>query len=456
MKPHFFGTLLCGAALLAACGGHPSKNPVLTVEGGSIRGVETASAGVVAYKGIPYAAPPVGVLRWREPQPVQPWSGVRSADAFGPAAVQADQPVGSFYQKEFFWMGDPVRSEDCLYLNIWTPAAGDPAAKLPVAMWIHGGAYVQGYGHEVEFDGEAFARRGVILVTVNYRLGVLGFMAHPLLSAESPHGVSGNYGILDQRAALMWLRRNIAQFGGDPERITVFGQSAGAGSVQCLLASPLSAEMIAGAAIQSGGGLSGLGRGWVNDLARAEASGKAFADYAGFETLEEMRDCPAEKLCALAAQYGAETGNSLRLAPNVDGYLLQADFTQTALAGRLPDIPYMVGSVAGDSEPMKESVPEFGALLDGQGRRPAYLYSFTRSLPGDDAGAFHSAELWYLFGTLGRSWRPFTEADRELSGRMTGYWTNFVRTGDPNADGLPLWKPYTASEPEVLTLDIRE
>lgn len=437
---------------MTACG--PLNNPILTIESGLIQGVETATEGVVVYKGIPYAAPPVDDLRWREPQPPEPWSGVKTADTFGPAAVQADQPVGSFYQKEFFWMGDPVRSEDCLYLNIWTPAAGDSEAKLPVAMWIHGGAYVQGYGHEVEFDGEAFARRGVILVTVNYRLGVLGFLAHPLLSAESPRGVSGNYGILDQRAALAWLRRNIAVFGGDPDRITIFGQSAGAGSVQCLLASPMCEGMIAGAAIQSGGGLVGLGK-W-EALADAEASGATFTEFAGLGTLEKMRNCSAEKLCALAAQYAADSGNALRLAPVVDGYLLNDGFAETALAGRLPDIPYLIGSVSGDSEAMKASVPDFGMLLDTLGRRPAYLYAFTRALPGDDAGAFHSAELWYLFGTLDRSWRPFTGADGELSERMTDYWTNFVRTGDPNGAILPRWKPYTRSEPMVLELNIRE
>lgn len=453
MKPLFYCTLLCCAALLTACGG-PAKNPVLTTESGLIRGVETATDGVIVYKGIPYAAPPVGDLRWREPQPPQPWTGVKSADTFGAAAVQSDQPVGSFYQKEFFRMGDPVRSEDCLYLNIWTPAAGNPEAKLPVAMWIHGGAYIQGYGHEVEFDGEAFARRGVILVTVNYRLGILGFLAHPLLSAESPHGVSGNYGILDQRAALAWLRRNIGEFGGDPDRITVFGQSAGAGSVQCLLASPLCEGMIAGAAIQSGGGLRGLGN-W-NTLTEAEVSGRAFTEFAGLGTLEEMRTCPAEKLCDLAVQFSTESVEGFRLAPIVDGYLLNAGFAETALAGRLPDIPYLAGSVSGDSDPMKESIPHFGKLLDSLGRRAAYLYCFTRPLPGDDAGAFHSAELWYLFGTLDRSWRPFTETDRRLGARMTDYWTNFVRTGNPNADGLLPWKPYTSDEPEVMTLDIRE
>ena len=229
--------LLLSAVLLLSCN---NPNPVLTIEGGQIQGIQTQTEGVVVYKGIPYAAPPAGSLRWREPQPVLSWEGVLTADKFGAAAIQNDQTPGSFYHKEFFAAGDPERSEDCLFLNIWTPAAGKPEKKLPVAMWIHGGEYAQGFSHEIEFDGEEWAKRGVILVTINYRLGIYGFLAHPLLSAESPHHVSGNYGIFDQLAAIRWIKKNISRFGGDPDNLTVFGQSAGAGSVQALVASPLS------------------------------------------------------------------------------------------------------------------------------------------------------------------------------------------------------------------------
>jgi para-nitrobenzyl esterase len=202
-----FATLLVGCA---------EQNPVLDIEGGQVIGVPTATEGVISYKGIPYAAAPVGELRWKAPQPVEAWEGVLTAEEYGPAGWQTDKTPGEFYQKEFFWEGDPERSEDCLYLNIWTPAAGRNK-KLPVAMWIHGGAYTQGFGHEVEFDGEAWADKGVVLVTINYRLGIFGFYSHPVLSAESPDGVSGNYGILDQLAALTWVKNNIAAFGGDPD-----------------------------------------------------------------------------------------------------------------------------------------------------------------------------------------------------------------------------------------------
>lgn len=453
MKTFLWTIALCGVALLMACHPNMSRNPVLTVDGGQLTGIPTDDGKVIVYKGIPYAAPPVGALRWREPQPPIPWQGVKCADTFGPAAMQSDQEPGSFYQREFFWMGDPQRSEDCLYLNVWTPAAGQPEARLPVAVWIHGGAYIQGYGHEIEFDGEAFARRGVVLVTLNYRLGVAGFLAHPLLSAENPHGVSGNYGLLDQRAALDWVHRNIDRFGGDPANLTLFGQSAGAGSVQALLASPLCQGRATKAILQSGGGLRGLGS-RQNGLAEAEASGRALMEFAGLTTLEAMRACPAEQLCALPEAFAAAGRGAVQLAPCVDGYFLPATFSDAARAGRLPDLPYMIGSTAGDSPEWQTSPADFSLLLESQGRRPAYVYRFTRPLPGDRAGAFHSAELWYLFGTLDRSWRPFTAADRDLSRRIIGYWTNFMRTDDPNGPDLAPWAPCTHEHSEAFELDI--
>ena len=235
------------AVVMAACSG---KNPVLTVEGGKVQGVPTETPGVTVYKGIPYAAPPVGELRWKEPQPVVPWEGVLVADSFGHPAVQNPHTPGG-YTPEFFFDGDPEFSEDCLYLNIWTPAAGKPGKKLPVTLWIHGGGYVAGWGSEPEMDGEEWARHGGVLVTFNYRLGIFGFLTHPALSAESPHGVSGNYGMLDQIAALKWVKANIAQFGGDPDQVTIMGQSAGAMSVQTLVTSPLSKDLVSGAIIQS-------------------------------------------------------------------------------------------------------------------------------------------------------------------------------------------------------------
>ena len=441
--------LLIIILVLASCSS--DSNPVLTIEGGMIQGVATTTEGVTVYKGVPYAAPPVGNLRWREPQPVQPWEGVKIADKFGFAAVQNDQIPGSFYHKEFFADGDPDRSEDCLFLNIWTPAAGNTNKKLPVAMWIHGGSYNQGFGHEIEFDGEKWAERGVILVTINYRLGIYGFLAHPLLSAESPNNVSGNYGIFDQLAAIKWIKRNISQFGGDPDNLMVFGQSAGAGSVQTLVASPLTDGLIQKAIIQSGGGIRGLGLG--NMLENAEESGQAFFDAAGLTTLEQMRNATVEDVSAIQREAMAER-RGIRASPVVDGYLAPGSFSDIAIADKLPKIPYMIGYTADDFGNMGEPIIEFSLKLEELGRDGAYCYLFARPLPGDDAGAFHSAELWYIFGTLDRAWRPFIEADHKISEKMIDYWTNFAKNGDPNGNGLPQWKPYTSENSDFMIFDI--
>ena len=238
------------AAALAGCS--PAESPVLRIDGGQVQGVKTTLRGVYVFKGVPFAAPPVGDLRWKAPQPVVPWEGVKVADTYGPGAVQAPHDSSNPWTSEFYWE-DPEFNEDCLYLNVWTPAPGQPETKLPVAMWIHGGAYTGGWGYEPEFDGKVWAQKGVVLVTINYRLGVFGFLTHPFLAEENPERVSGNYGILDQIAALKWIHENISAFGGDPENITIFGQSAGAGSVKTLVSSPLTGNLIKKAVIQSGG-----------------------------------------------------------------------------------------------------------------------------------------------------------------------------------------------------------
>ena len=257
------------------------------VDGGLVQGVVADASDVVVYKGIPYAAPPVGDLRWKAPQPVEAWKGVRLCDSWGDASLQGGQQEGSFYWKEFYQGKAPKMSEDCLYLNVWKPADAKAGDKLPVMVWIHGGAYQNGYGYEEEFDGTAFAHQGVILVTVNYRLGMCGFLAHPLLSAESDSTGSGNYGLLDQLEALRWVNRNIEAFGGDKGCVTLFGQSAGAGSVQSLLSSPLTKGLVHRAIIQSGGGLSGIIA--AKSLESAEAMGQGMWDEAGCTTLEQMR-----------------------------------------------------------------------------------------------------------------------------------------------------------------------
>lgn len=442
-----------------------AQAPVLAVEGGQIEGVVDAE-GVAVYKGIPYAAPPVGDLRWKQPQPVQPWQGVRKCDKFGAASLQGGQEEGSFYWKEFYQDGNPEMSEDCLYLNVWTPAAGKDS-RLPVMFWIHGGAFQNGFGHEIEFDGDAFAKKGVVLVTINYRLGMCGFLAHPLLTAENGGKGSGNYGLFDQLAALKWVKKNIAAFGGDPDNITVFGQSAGAGSVQSLISSPLTKGYIQRAIIQSGGGLGGIIS--TKSLADVAATGKAMWDASGMTTLEQMRACPADRFQDIMMNYMKQqkTFNGMPYSPCVDGELLTASVYEAAISGQELDIPYMIGYTSGDLGPdrMKKSAVDWSLLLEKQGRKPAYVYCFSRDLPGEDLkapngspvmpGAFHSSELWYVFGTLDKCWRPMEKGDYELSERMVSYWTNFAKTGNPNGEGLPEWKPCTGSDNHIQTLDVK-
>jgi len=422
--------------------GFSVKNPVIKIEGGRIQGVETGKQGIILYKGIPYAAPPVGDLRWKPPQDVIPWNGIRICDTFGAAAPQKLTDPGSFYDKEFYAQSPHVKNEDCLYLNVWTPAAGKKNAKLPVAMWIHGGAYRNGFGHENEFDGIAWAEKGVILVTINYRLGILGFLAHPELTAENPDKSSGNYGILDQIAALKWIRANITGFGGDPDKIMIFGQSAGAGSVQTLVASPLTNGLINSAIIQSGGGIGSRGSYKLSD---AEQVGISITKFYGCRSIKEMRNVPADSLGDFENRSGAfmKAGNKIaNLAPNVDGYLLKESFSESAVNGNLADIPYIIGGTVVDMRGNSKPIADFCLTRENR-KGKAFAYQFARPLPGDDAGAFHSSELWFIFHTLDRCWRPFTEGDEALSQYMVGCWTNFARYGDPNGKGDEIWRPFT-------------
>lgn len=425
----------------------------IQVKQGQVTGIE--KGGYTLFRGIPYAQPPVGKLRWRAPQEPKPWDGVYQANKWPCRSMQESHP-DPLYDKEFYDEPEyqtPV-SEDSLYLNIWTPAK-EAGKKLPVAFWIHGGAFMGGYGHEKEFDGAAYCKRGVILVTVNYRLGPMGFLAHPWLSEENRAAglpaVSGNYGILDQIAALKWVRENIGAFGGDPDNITVFGQSAGCMSVQTLVSSPLTRGMIAKAILQSGVGLS-----YDHGLAEAEQEGMEFAANAGVTSLEEMRALPYEKIMAAAGPIIMKGFSTMELpyVPIIDGVVLEIGYDQLMEQGGIHDIPYLVGSNMNDiaTDPAQLARGELGKVYDGSrewcqsrlhnGKSPAWFYYFVRQLPGDDAGSFHSAELWYTFGTLDRCWRPFTEGDKALSEQMVDYWTSFMKTGDPNGKNLPRWDPY--------------
>ncbi len=441
-------------ALLAACLMATlawGQNFVVKVDGGLIQGVPSAAGDVTVFRGIPYAAPPVGNLRWKRPQPVVKWNGVRMADTFSNICWQPGNAVGTFYGNEFYWKEQTVQSEDCLYLNIWTPAdaVGYQDKKLPVAFWVHGGAYFNGYGHEITMDGDAWAKRGVILVTINYRLGIFGFLAHPELSAETTDGTSGNYGTYDQVAALKWVHENISQFGGDPDNITVLGQSAGAASIKNLVSSPMSRGLIRNAVLQSGGGIGSFGSS-DNGQKQAEKTGKKFMKKHGYKKLKEMRAAPAQELLKIFKEEGMGL-----FRPHIDGILLTESFDDAAINQHLADANYMIGCTLDDIRPMGKQIDEFCFLRDSLDHRPAYQYLFARKLPGTHDGAFHSAELWYMFHTLDRSWRPMTQADYILADEVMDCWTNFVKYGNPNKPGNESWKPFTLANPFVMTFNVK-
>ncbi len=435
------------------------ENPVLSVEGGQIQGVVLDSSDVIVYRGIPYAAPPVGDLRWKRPQPVVAWDGVKVADTFGPAAMQrAHRADDGHYGTEFFEQDAPF-SEDCLYLNVWTPAeaAGNPLAKLPVAIWVHGGGYSGGWGYEPEMDGVAWARKGVILVTINYRLGVMGFFNHTELSAENCEGISGNYGFYDQAASVVWVKNNIAAFGGNPADITLLGQSAGGTSIKTLCVSPITRDLISKAIIQSAGGMR---PGQVNyTQEELDAMGKRVMDEAGLSTLEQLRAADYATLNAIVAAQRGPGKKPFDMGVHVDGVGLTEMFEAGAQDGTIADIPYLTGTMKDDIGDV-DRMEGFEPLREAVSRKPVFRYYFQHDLPNDGRpciqGAFHSGELWYEFGTLPRSWRPFTEADYALSEQVIDWWTNFAKYGDPNGPDSGSWKPSTSAEPYVQIIDIEE
>ena len=415
---------------------------------GSLRGTDCGIPGVAAYKGIRYAT----AGRWEYPSQVTHWEGVYDATRYGNCSYQPrafyDESVSSekaFYYNEFRKGEHYTYSEDCLFLNIWTPESARPGDGLPVLVYIHGGGFTGGCGHEKHFDGPVWPTKGVVAVTLNYRLGPLGFVCLPELKEEA--GFTGNYGLYDQMTALKWIRDNIAAFGGDPEKVTVMGQSAGAMSVQQHCLSPLTDGLFSKAVMSSGGG--------VNKMLSA---GKAEASYdfwhtlmkeTGCANLEEFRKLDAAELFAgwKALKKKMKGGGCF---PCVDGRFVVDSASNLVAQGKQKDIPYMAGSTSHDMMP-----PFIFSMARnwcaGQ-RKPSYAWFFDRMLPGDNNGAWHSSDLWYWFGTLKNCWRPMERKDYELSDRMTDYLCNFVKTGDPNGQGLPKWQPAGQKQPLVLRM----
>ena len=428
---------------------------------GQIEGVDRGI--YTEYRCIPYARAPVGERRWKAPEKPEPWTGIMKADSFRSKCMQESLP-SDLYDKEFY--DDPSfnaeTSEDCLFLHIWAPKN---AENCPVAMWIHGGAFMGGFSFEKEFDGEAYCKRGVIFVSVEYRCNIFGYLAHRWLSEEN--GTSGNYGTLDQIAALEWIYDNIAAFGGNPDNITVFGQSAGAMSTQTLISSELTRGKIAKAIMQSGGTY-GCGLHRDITLKEQEEYGEMLSEILGVNSLEEMRSIPAKKLIASIGplfEKAMPKAQGLFLTPTIDGKVLDGGYYEIMDSGKTHDIPMMVGSVKDDILTNKNTVkPEGSPLYKGSiafshkleelGRKPAYVYYFKRNLPGDINGAWHSSELWYMMGTMTRCWRPWTDADHALSEQMLDYWTQFMKTGDPNRNDLQQWDVCSKENPFIKEFDI--
>ena len=487
---------------LAAVLGTLTAGDRVKTANGTIETTVPPSSGVRSFKGIPFGRPPVGALRWREPQPVKNWIGMRNADQFGPRCMQRTTPNADY------WFRGNGMSEDCLYLNVWTPAQSG-SERLPVLVYIFGGGFQNGDGSEPRYDGESMARKGMVAVTVNYRTNIFGFFSHPELTQESPHHASGNYGLLDQVAALRWVRRNIAAFGGDPNRVTIAGESAGSISVSGLMASPLSRDLIAGAIGESGAMTSSLP---PRPLAEAEQDGVKFGAAAGASSLDALRALTAEQI-----QDAVAKSTGMRFSTALDGYFLSKQLTEIFEAGQQSKVPLLAGSnseeqsarsVLGPAEPTPEnfvsavrrlygdraeavlkvyapSTPE--EVLDAAtdlasarfiasstwkwtelqmktGGKPVYRYFYAHprpkylGMPGQPPpaagkggpppaprGASHSAEIQYCMGNLDLdkryAWEP---ADYKVSELMMAYFVNFIKTGNPNGANLLEWPAYKA------------
>jgi para-nitrobenzyl esterase len=478
--------LLCASAFAA------SSAPQVKTKSGIVEGKEMGK--VHAFLGIPYSAPPVGDLRWKPPMPVKKWGGVRKATNFGAYCLQ-----GNIYGDMDF--RGATSSEDCLFLNVWAPA--DPSKKkLPVMVWIYGGGFVAGSTSEGRQDGTHLAEQGVIVVSMNYRLGVFGFLVHPELAKESGRNSAGNYGLLDQLAALRWVHDNIAAFGGDPGNMTIFGESAGSFSVSAQMASPLAKGLFQKAIGESGAAFSSSGLSFDPLSVREKKDAKTVSEKLGVSKLAELRALPAEKLLEV---FGKPGPDAFDFGPDIDGYFLPESVSAIFAAGKQNDVPLLAGwnhdegsfEVAfspqkptaetmkanaqkdfGDKadeflrlypidtdEHVQSSALDFAsdqfislstwAWIEAQsktGKHPIYRYRFDLAPPASDPnapklGAFHSAEIEYVFGQLdtkaGISWRA---EDRQLSELMQKYWINFARGGDPNGPSLPTWPKYSSSD----------
>lgn len=471
---------------------------IVKVENGLVRGIPAADPRIISFKGVPFAKPPIGDLRWRAPQPAQNWDGIRDCLEFAPISMQSIPGMDktNIYTRE--WNVDPdiPMSEDCLYLNIWTPAQS-AEEKLSVFVWYFGGALQYGNTAEMEFDGERLARRGIVVVTVNYRINVFGFLVHPELKEETSESTF-NFGNLDQQYGLFWTKRNIAAFGGDPNNITIGGQSAGGGSVMTQLNCPGNRGYIQKAIVESGIFLDPFQERFTTSLDKALKQGKDFFDFLGVNTLKEARALPAEVIRDKNNEFGVFWGTV------VDGVYQTDTWWENLNDGKFPDIPILMGytneefitgpQAESEEELIEEAREKFGEkakeylslvrseketdipkekgrinsielgiriicqrLDELKAKGPHYVYEFGPEIPGwDSPGAFHSSDLWFFFETLAKCWRPFKGKHYDLSRQMCNYWAEFIRKGDPNgmdADGTPMerWEIFTGRNPNLMT-----
>lgn len=485
---HVLGGMI-GTLLIAATQAQSTPLSKTQTSTGWVAGDVEDDLGV--FKGIPFAKPPVGGLRWKPPQSAERWNGVKETTAFAPACMQSPNPMMN--------IPDQPVSEDCLYLNVWTPAKSTHD-RLPVIVWIHGGAFAYGSTAMPLFSGAALARRGVVVISIAYRLGSFGFLALPELSAESPHKVSGNYGLLDQIQALRWVRENAAAFGGDPRHVTIMGESAGAISVGFLAQSPLAHGLFVGAIAQSGGAFTSR-RGLVLSLHQAEMSGNSWTQATGATSLEQLRAMPAEQLLKATPSLG-QVFSLVSSWPIRDGYVVPADPFKAYREGRFNDTPILVGSnddegslfgpartsdgylktinwqfgdnasqvlgaypAVDDAQAAKSAneligdtifaLPQlqWARLQARYGKHPVYFYHFAHNppaRPGGLSGPVHGSELPYVFGNQRTHLMAWTDADRHLTDLMGTYWTNFAKTGDPNRSGLPEWSSFKAIRANAL------
>jgi para-nitrobenzyl esterase len=499
MKMRIFGfAALVSAAALALASTVPAQTPKpVRTQGGLVQG--TAEDGIAVYEGIPFAAPPLGDLRWRAPQPSAPWTGVKQADKFAPACMQTPIVIPALGLTSY-----PV-DEDCLYLNIWTPARS-PKDRLPVMVWIYGGGFTIGSTSLATYDGANLAKKGVVLVSIAYRVGQFGFLAHPELTAEQG-GHSGNYGLLDQIAGLQWIKRNIAAFGGSPNRVTIFGESAGGLSVSMLAASPLAKGLFQGAISESGGSFAPArsaneGGEQMLSLATAERNGVAFLSKLGASSIADAR-----KLSAEAIMKNVRPGLGGGPWPDFDGYVLTGDQYKLYEAGKYNDTPILVGTNADEGALFVPTITAaayeanvrsgygeyadkilavyptgtdavalrsardlardttfawhtwaWARLQSRTGKGKAYVYYFSHRPPYPDLpqfkswGASHGSEMSYVFGNFTGGATPSTE-DKAVADQVSSYWVNFAKTGDPNGPAVPAWPVFTDASQQVMNLN---